>query len=38
MAKSHAQRQKEYLKRSKEKGEAVYLKKDREWKQRKEQL
>ena len=33
MAKSHAQRQKEYLKRLKEKGEADYLKKDRERKQ-----
>ena len=33
MAKSHAQRQNEYLKRLKEKGEAGYLKKDRERKQ-----
>ena len=34
MAKSHAQRQKGYLKRLKEKGEADYLKKDREQKQK----
>ena len=34
MAKSHAQRQKEYLKRLKKKGEADYLKKDRELKQK----
>ena len=34
MAKSHAQRQNEYLKRLKEKGEAGYLKKDRERKQK----
>ena len=33
MAKSHAQRQKEYLKRLKEKGEADCLKK-KEWKQK----
>ena len=34
MAKSHAQRQKEFLKRLKEKSEADYLKKDREQKQK----
>ena len=34
IAKSHAQRQKEYLKRLKENGEADYLKKDRLWKQK----
>ena len=34
MAKSHAQRQKGYLKRLKEKGEADYLKRDREQKQK----
>ena len=34
MAKLHAQRQKEYLKRLKEKGEVDYLKKDRGWKQK----
>ena len=35
MAKSHTQRQKEYLKTLKEKGEADYFKKGREWKQKK---
>ena len=34
MAKSYAQRQKEYLKRFKKKGEVDYLKKDRERKQK----
>ena len=34
MAQSHAQRQKEYWKSLKEKGEADYLTKDREWKQK----
>ena len=35
MAKSHIQRQKEYLKTLKEKGEVDYFKKGREWKQKK---